>query len=61
MSYKCWDNGRYRTHLIILDADGMVVWFDSDGFSVEAGSELMKRLFSGIMEVNSSGSKAEGR
>jgi hypothetical protein len=38
------DNRRQHTHLVLLDADGKVNWFNSDGFSVEAGSELLRLI-----------------
>jgi hypothetical protein len=38
------DNGKYLTHLVVLNSDGVVVWFNADGYSEEAGNELLRLL-----------------
>lgn len=37
------DNGRDLTHLILLDSEGTVVWFNDEGFSRETATELLAR------------------
>jgi hypothetical protein len=38
------DNGRNLTHLVVLSSDGTVVWFNPNGYSEEAASELLGLL-----------------
>jgi hypothetical protein len=38
------DNGRNLTHLVVLSSDGTVVWFNPNGYSEEAASELLDLL-----------------
>jgi hypothetical protein len=38
------DNGRDMTHLVVLNSDGIVVWFNPNGYSEEAASELLGHL-----------------
>jgi hypothetical protein len=38
------DNGRDMTHLVVLNSEGVVVWFNSNGYSEETASELLRLL-----------------
>jgi hypothetical protein len=38
------DNGRDLTHMVVLNSDGTVVWFNTNGYSEEAASELLRFL-----------------
>jgi hypothetical protein len=38
------DNGSVHAHVILIDAKGIVRWFDADGFSDEGAAELISRL-----------------
>jgi hypothetical protein len=38
------DNGMDLTHLVVLNSDGIVAWFNPNGYSEEAASELLELL-----------------
>lgn len=38
------DNGMDLTHLVVLNSDGIVVWFSANGYSEEAASQLLSLL-----------------
>lgn len=38
------DSGGYRTHAVLVDATGRVVWFDARGFSEEGAASLAAAL-----------------
>jgi hypothetical protein len=44
------DNGRDLTHMVVLNSEGTVVWFNTNGYSEEAASELLRFLRSLAME-----------
>ena len=38
------DNGNDLTHLVVLDSEGVVAWFNPNGYSEQAASELVALL-----------------